>query len=141
MLQTSYLPWMLCVIGVLLFFRPELTRLCKAIIGGSHKANTGDYNDHAAGVKIVNAPVFLAPTVNIHTNGKQPEARRIGRIMESVTGPTIVGRHDQDNGVIYMNTIHGRLVVRVNEPNATMSDLTNWLDKYGILEPLDENKR
>ena len=138
MLQTSYLPWMLCVIGVLLFFRPELTRLCKATIGGSHKANIGDNNDHAAGVKLVNAPAFHALTVNIHTNGKQPEARRIGSIMGSVTGPTIVGRYDQDSKAIYINTIHGRLSLRATDPNATMSDLTNWLDKYGILEPLDD---
>ena len=58
--------------------------------------------------------------------------------MESVTEPTIVGRYDQENNVIYMDTTHGRLSVRVKDPNATMSDLTNWLDKWGKLEPLDE---
>ena len=58
--------------------------------------------------------------------------------MESVTGTTIVGRHDHDNKAIHINTIHGRLAIRVNDPNATMSDLTNWLDKWGELEPLDD---
>ena len=58
--------------------------------------------------------------------------------MEAATGPTIVGRYDQDNKAIYIDTTHGRLSIRVNDPNATMSDLTNWLDKWGELEPLDE---
>ena len=57
--------------------------------------------------------------------------------MESVSGPTIVGRYDKDNNVIYVNTIHGRLSIRTDDPSATMSDLTNWLDKHDILETLE----
>ena len=78
-------------------------------------------------------------SVNIYAGEKRSDARRIGRVMEAVTGPMIVGRYDQDNKAIYINTIHGRLSIRVNDPNATMSDLTNWLDRYGILEPLDDD--
>ena len=79
----------------------------------------------------------VGPTIHIHTDGKKADARRIGRIMESVSGPTIVGRYDKDNNVIYVNTIHGRLSIRTDDPNATMSDLTNWLDKHDILETLE----
>lgn len=92
----------------------------------------------SGGAQIVNAPVIHGSTVHIHTDGKRTEARRIGNVMESATGPTIVGRYDQDNKAIYIDTTHGRLSVRVKDPNATMSDLTNWLDKWGELEPLDE---
>ena len=88
--------------------------------------------------QIINAPVIHGSTVHVHTDGARAEARRVGKIMESATGPTIVGRYDQDNNMIYMNTTHGRLSVRVKDPNATMSDLTNWLDKWGELEPLDD---
>ena len=87
---------------------------------------------------IINAP-NVTQSVNVYTNDKRhSEARRSGKIMESATGPTVVGRYDKDNKAIYINTIHGRLAIRANDPNATMSDLTNWFDKYGILEPLDE---
>ena len=88
--------------------------------------------------QIINAPVVHGATVHVHTDGTKTEARRIGKVTESITGPTIMGRYDQDNKAIYINTIHGRLAIRVNDPNATMSDLTNWLDKWGGLEPLDD---
>ena len=85
----------------------------------------------------------MTQSVNIYAkrNGQATKTCRVGRLVESGSmcgAPINLGRYDADKQVIYLNTVHRPLSISTRNPKVTISDLTSWLDKNGILAPMND---